>query len=313
MKTDCQLFRTRLADALRGPLPAGQAPGPGAPAALIWHSHVTHCAACRDLLAEEEALDELLRSLPQPHLPQELAARVLSRLDSVRRGVDLDRLLELSITGPVPASLSQGVLERVRAEQRLDRLLDSVPAETVPADLGKQVLARLALARRSARIWTGTRAAIEPAQPARARSLGRSIPLRVAAGFALATFGAWAAWSVRRSWLDLPAPPAPVIAQDGPRESLAPDGGLEMPADPGVSGQPDELLLASLELFEAWDLLASADGTGGIDASLATFDSLDEYLLDFEGAATQTTEGAPSGAPPADAADPDPKSPRKNG
>ena len=73
MKPDCRQFRARLAEALRAD-PDAQTPAIGE---LQWHGHVVHCEACQSLLAEEEALEELLRSLPQPHLPRALAVAFL--------------------------------------------------------------------------------------------------------------------------------------------------------------------------------------------------------------------------------------------
>jgi hypothetical protein len=292
MTRDCIEFRARLVEALRRPS-AGRRVGPGllgapgtlgnGPDSLAWHGHVIHCAQCRDLLAEEEALDELLRSLPEPRLPRALAERVLSRLDGVRQGVDLDRLLELSRPEPAPARLAENVLARLHRERRLDRLLDRLPAE-VPKGLERRVLANLALARR------------KPTAQA-APTSARRLPLRLAAGIAIAALATWSFLALRRQWLEASrSPETPELAAGGPGPQTTPGQGQESTV------QPDEQLLASLEMLEAWDLFAGAAGstdtagsslpgtgagpgvTSAFDATLATLDSLDEYLLEFEAA-----------------------------
>lgn len=310
MKPDCRNFRARLADVLRGPLLANQEPALGG---LSWHRHVIDCAVCRELLDEEEALDELLRSLPQPHLPRALAERVLSRLDGARRGLELDRLLDLPTSEPVPANLARGVLARVHAEQALDRLLDRVSVPNAPAGLDRRVLAKLELARRGKAVSPKP----QPAIPVRAvasnrrqAAAGFPLSLRIAAGFALASLAGWGAWSLRRDWFE-PSPthvPELAGATAGGNSTKQPLASPVAPGiDPSAIAQPDEQLLASLEMFEAWDLLASADA---VDASLVTLDSIDEYLLDF-GTPSSSAENTPAAEIPA--GDSDPKNTKKNG
>lgn len=280
MNSDCTRFRERLVDALRGPRRTANEPTLGG---LAWHAHVIHCGACRELLAEEEALDELLRSLPQPHLPRALAERVLSRLDSARTaataGGDLDRLLELTPAEPPPINLAGRVLARVHAEQELDRLLERMPRPSVPVGLEKRVLAHLQLARRGP-----AKVASRAAAPA-ARA---SYALRIAAGFAVFALAGWALWSAMSSEVAPTNPPE--IAHNA-----QPDGPDAPVIEPPPLSQPDEQLLASLELIEAWDLL---DGSEGLDAALATLDSFDEYLLEFEAAAAGS-EATPADDAPA--------------
>jgi len=270
MNSDCTRFRERLADALRGPRRAANEQPLGG---LAWHAHVIHCGACRELLAEEEALEELLRSLPQPHLPRALAERVLSRLDGARTaaqaGGDLDRLLELTPAEPPPINLAGRVLARVHAEQELDRLLENLPRPGVPVGLEKRVLARLQLARRGP-----ARVASRAAAPVSRTSYA----LRIAAGFAVFSLAGWALWSAMSSEV-APTNLPPIASGPQPAAPVMPDEPRVEP--PGLS-QPDEQLLASLEIIEAWDLL---DGSEGLDAALATLDSFDEYLLEFEAAA----------------------------
>ncbi|HTF91099.1 MAG TPA: hypothetical protein VK843_21975 [Planctomycetota bacterium] len=322
MNPECRNFRARLADALRGPLdgalpPAARVrlPALGGSTGLGWHAHVIHCAECRELLSEEEALDELLRSLPQPHLPPALAERVLSRLDGARRGVDLDRLLDLQQLEPAPADLARSVIARVHAEQALDRLLEGVPAE-VPAGLDRRVLARLQLARRAGKPLVRSQLAAAAAESSETQVRERPARrlLRIAAGFALVSLAGWGAWTLRRAFFEKPENAAPDLVRDSAPLTPQSSGTPTSPTTPelAATGEPDDALLASLEMFEAWDLLATS---GGVDASLATLDSLDEYLLDFESAATlpATTDGATSPADPASGSDSDTRQPKKNG
>jgi len=102
---DCDDFRARIGK----PLSDADA--------VPWHEHLARCAACRDRLAAEQHLDELLASVPAPRIPAALAERVRAALGPMR--------------------------EKQREEMRLDALLDAVPAPEVPADLARRVLAGL--------------------------------------------------------------------------------------------------------------------------------------------------------------------------
>ncbi len=104
---DCTRFRRLLEARLAG------SPDPEGLRELGWHEHISTCAACREMLAQEEALELLLASLPEPKLPPALTARVLARLRA-RSEDALDRLLELDDV-QVPAGLSQRVLAGVAA------------------------------------------------------------------------------------------------------------------------------------------------------------------------------------------------------
>ncbi len=321
MNSECRNFRARLADVLRGPL--GGTPVLGGSTGLGWHAHVIHCEECRELLSEEEALDELLRSLPQPHLPRALAERVLSRLDAVRSGVELDRLLDLQKPEPAPANLARSVIARVHAEAQLDRLLERVPAAKAPVGLERRVLARLELTRRAKQtpVRNQRAAAVRNLSSAPAVQPPWSrLSLRIAAGFALVSLAAWGAWSLRRAILEQPRSVTPEIVGDPAHVNSMPEVAITSPTQitPAIetlpATQPDDALLASLEMFEAWDLLSTGDG---VDASLSTLDSLDEYLLDFE-SAPSTADGATLPAAPGSAgsspgADSDSKNMKKNG
>ncbi|MEO6711323.1 MAG: hypothetical protein ABI054_04935, partial [Planctomycetota bacterium] len=242
------------------------------------------------------------------------------RLDGARRGVDLDRLLDLQQLEPAPADLARGVMARVHAEQALDRLLEQLPAE-IPVGLDRRVLAQLQLARRAGKQRAGSRraAAVAGSAGTQVRRNPARLLLRVAAGFALVSLAGWGAWSLRRAFFERPENDAPDLVRDSapltPQSSGTPGtpAAPVLPAAPelAASGEPDDALLASLEMFEAWDLLATS---GGVDASLATLDSLDEYLLDFESASSlpAAADGAIPSADPADS-DSDARQPKKNG
>ncbi len=148
----CTVFRRRLTATLAGE------PGADQLVSLGWHQHLLSCQECRDLLEQEEALELLLSSLPEPELPTELAARVLARLREQQAG--LDRLLDMDGVH-VPEGLSMRVrqgLERHVADGALDRLLDAAEEVQVPPGLAGRVLAGLAEERegqlRPARPWS---------------------------------------------------------------------------------------------------------------------------------------------------------------
>lgn len=298
MNTDCLEFRGRLADALRG---RGADVTPLTP--FPWQRHVMHCAACRTLLAEEEALEELLVSLPRPHLPPALARRVLLRLESARRtpaldvageiDAELDALLERSSVEPPPPGLAMGIHARVRAERALDRLLELDPP-TIPQGLERRVLARLRLARAPQ--------ATPRATMATARRDSRRFA-SVAAGLAAVALGVWILWG--RVDADDPATTAQIGTPQGPLNAQRRSGD-GAPAPLGPESAPDEQMLASLELLEAWDLIAAADD---LDASLATWNALDEVLLDFEAA---DVTGANDSTDAPEPSDPNHAAPRGN-
>jgi len=105
---------------------------------LAWHEHLSVCPECRSLLEEEEALEHLLASLPEPKLPEALADRVLSRLREEHTTANLDTLLELDhLNEP------EGLTGRVLDELELDRLLARVPEVEAPAGLSARVLTAL--------------------------------------------------------------------------------------------------------------------------------------------------------------------------
>ena len=246
----CRDFRARLARAL-----SGGARERGL-AALGWHAHLSTCAACRELLEAEEALEALLASLPEPELPPELARRVLRRLEAARLAsagqveLALDRLLALDAGVRAPAHLSASLLARLGAErelqrrtgpravaegeldQRLERLLARAPAPSVPAGLAERVLAGLAAERGAPRSSSG------------------GAPLaRLAAAAALCAALGGAAWLARSA-----SPPAGAPAADYVDVSA-----LELP----------EEFLETMPVLVNWELLQQ---TQDIDTMLSTIE-----------------------------------------
>jgi len=137
----CREFRSLLEDELLRPGMNAEL------TTLSWHEHLLSCGECRELLASEEALEELLSSLPQPRLPQHLVKRVLRRLRRARTGSDLDRLLEADAQLDAPSGLSDRLLSSLAGSRRahgdaLDQLLD---VYEVRADegLSDRILGRL--------------------------------------------------------------------------------------------------------------------------------------------------------------------------
>jgi hypothetical protein len=239
MKPDCRNFRSTLERALE------DTRGTGELTSLSWHEHLLGCGDCRALLEAEEALEMLLESLPQPHLPPRLARRVLARLRAGvgQREAALDRLLELDPGARAPGDLARRVLAGLEAqraqpaEARLDGLLERARAVEVPAALAQRVLAHVAEERRLGR----------RRKPVFAR---RSVQLAAAAGL-LALLAAWAFW--------------PRAQTPGPREvAHAPES-------------VDPRMLEHFELLEQWDLLRRND----LDALLSTLPHSDQVLLEM--------------------------------
>lgn len=140
VREDCREFRAVLLQALEGQ------PVPRELTLLSWHQHLLSCGECRSLLEHEEALEELLATLPDPKLPPDLVRRVSARLRAAReRGRELDDLLELAEMS-TPEGLGARVSAGVRAELALDRLLDLDQVEA-PDGLAARVSAEVALDR----------------------------------------------------------------------------------------------------------------------------------------------------------------------
>jgi hypothetical protein len=236
VNSDCRSFRRTLQRALEESRAAEELNS------LSWHEHLLGCGDCRALLEAEEALETLLESLPKPHLPPQLAQRVLARL---RRGAEtreaaLDRLLDLDRQAGAPDDLARRVLAGLQSERaqpadaRLDALLERARAVDVPADLAQRVLAHVAEERQLAR----------RRKPVLARS---SFWFAAAAGLLL--LAAWAFW-----------PPRTV-----PREvAQAPE-----PADPRM--------LEHIEVLEQWEFLRRND----LDTLLSTLPQRDQLLIEM--------------------------------
>jgi hypothetical protein len=246
LKNDCLVFRGALEGALQVPRPlASTAP-------LAWHAHLLACEECRELLAEEEALESLLMLLPasrEGELPRSLVDRLLARLRGERQSVRLDALLELDRLPKAPLGLAERVLQGVRAESvfpepELDELLArgdplteawrQLRRPSVREPMSERILANLAADRAAGR------------EPIRAR-FPRAVWLATALAASLAL------------WLWL-APRGDRGTNPGsrPNEPLALDMGPSDGSPLGTEAVPEELL-AALDYFEQWEALDDSE------------------------------------------------------
>ena len=263
MNGACRSFRHLLEAALAG------RPDPRRLARLGWHEHLLACEPCRALLDQEEALELLLASLPEPRLPPDVTARVLARLRARREG-ELERLLDLDQVD-LPSGLAARVLARVREdgvpagppqaagaparprgpgdrrdEARLDALLDAAGRVEPPEGLAERVLAGLA-ARGALRAPRALVAAGE-----------RGVPRRhLTAAAALVIVGGLAAYRT--------------LGARG-------DG----PVDRHVADLSDERVIQFLPVLESWEALAELDPLEL--AIVGQLDLADEAFLEQEGA-----------------------------
>lgn len=210
---DCPDFRRLLEEALAG------RPDPPRLVELGWHEHLLACGDCRELLEAEEALELLLASLPDPHLPPELKRRVLGRLRETRES-ELERLLDLDRVA-TPVGLGSRVATGVRARRdaedaQLDVLLERAGVVAVPEGLAARVLAGVAHER-----------------PARLRLVPAASGWRLrAAALLLVGFSAAMIWRATR--------PQYVV-------------------DRAVASVRDEDVIQSLAVLENWDALQELD------------------------------------------------------
>ena len=280
MNAACLAFRSGLEAKLSA------RPDRAAFSELAWHEHLLACGACRAMLEEEEALELVLATLPEPVLPARLVRRVLARLRSVRpdaraaRGGarELDDLLEVDRDAHVPEGLAESVLASLRAARAshaphatgaetasgsaahsagathvasdLDSLLDRDQVHA-PDDLARRVLQRLAPLR--------DRKGVRDVR--RVRRVGSRALLALAASAAAAAL--WMGWNRSER---------PTLR--GADETLVAVGD-----ESGVANDaaPEPELLAAFDVLEEWDTLAHAD----LDEALSTFGPTDEVLLDF--------------------------------
>lgn len=247
MNAACHRFRGRLAEALSGDQPAW---------GLAMHEHLLACAACRELLAEEEALDTLLSNWPHPRIPAELARRLLSRLAPEREGARLEALLGHVEIAPAPglsARVLAGLAE-ARREERLERWLERVPAPVVPLGLAQRVLAAVAR---------------ERTEPARPRGALLRFGWYTLAATLLLGLGALAwLWTRERASSALP------------RDEIA-------RAQPVPDPSPE--LLASLDVLENLELLSDEE----VDLLLGDIQEQEADLLQWYPASASS--GTPSG------------------
>ncbi|MEZ5975753.1 MAG: hypothetical protein R3F33_01530 [Planctomycetota bacterium] len=137
MNRACFEFRTRLSALLSQPGgPGGDGRGTLPIAAeLGWHSHLLGCDTCRQLLESEQALEELLTSLPRPTLTDDRRAALVARLDSnLRLEALLDRADPFTVA---PVGLAARIAGRIAAQADPLGHLDHIPA---PAGMQQRIL-----------------------------------------------------------------------------------------------------------------------------------------------------------------------------
>ena len=188
MSTFCMEFRQQLEALLGG------RPDPERLTVLGWHEHLLSCGDCREILEQEEALELLLASLPDPQLPPDLSRRLVRRLRQLEseasdtKGGALESLLaldEVAIPAGLAGRVKAGVAE-ARREDRLDALLERALRVEVPEDLGQRVLAGLEGERSRDRLIS---AAPQSRPEGRTRPMSRGVLLRLAAAILVGASG----------------------------------------------------------------------------------------------------------------------------
>lgn len=237
---------------------------------LSWHAHLGDCDACRRLVAEEHALDELLavwREGPEATLPLGLAERVLSRLESSR---GLDRLLDLPGAPDVPSGLSSRILAnlvqaRSAAEDAaLDRVLGEWQAPVVPSSLSSAILAGLEHERHDDVIRARPRLAL----------VGGWGLAAVAAGV-LAFLG----WKFVVSSPERQIEPIDIAATGEGKEDES-----EL-VQPNTTGRVSDELLLALDVLERWDEVTDEEFDAvlnAIDEELEDDTAEDSFWVDDE-------------------------------
>ena len=260
MSTSCMEFRQQLEALLGG------RPDPERLTVLGWHEHLLSCGACREILEQEEALELLLASLPDPQLPPDLSRRLVRRLREVEaeapdaKGGALESLLALDEVA-IPAGLADRVREGVaeaRREDRLDALLERAFRVEVPEGLGQRVLSGLEEERSRDRL-------IPMAPQGRALSMSRGVLLKLAAAILVGASGV-ALW---RGTLGL-----------GGESSETPSGLLVQGPGEGLPQMAslDEEVIENLSELLYWE---SIESLGPMERDLLSqLDLTDEALLD---------------------------------
>jgi hypothetical protein len=256
LREDCRAFRLQLELALEGRArPEELAP-------LGWHEHLLGCEGCRDLLAREEALEELLAALPEPRLSIERRVALLARLRGSKEGdSELDHLLESDQTIEAPAGLTQRVLVGIQ-DARLDAALDLDRDLEIPTGLAARVLDSLDAARTPA----------------------------PSSGFVLDRRWAWPAAAAAAAVLffslqgeeapvtpDFVEGPSPVVPDDQPSEANAVDD-VDVAAENSLPAAEEDDLLAVLDLLE--DDVLWTDESHDLELA-AGIDITSEWLLEY--------------------------------
>lgn len=256
MRQACRNFRAQLEHALEGRAQPNQL------APLGWHEHLLACEPCRELFAREEALEELLASLPEPRLSAARRNALLACLRAdVARDAALDHLLESDLEIYPPAGLAGRVIAGVEAA-RLDELLELDRELVVPTGM-------------AARVLDGLQSELAPAPASRFVLDRRWIWPAAAAAAALIFFALPGA--EERAEPVIVEGPTPVAPQVQPFE---PDPAplREVAADAPLSISEQDDMLAVLDLLEE-DALWSEEN---LDLELsAGIDITSEWLLEY--------------------------------
>lgn len=313
MNAACRSFRALLESKLAG------RPDPGSLRSLSWHEHLLGCAACRALLEDEEALEGLLATLPEPRLPPEIKRRVLVALARSRAvDAELDRLLDLDPGSLAPTTLASDVLARLAHERgkhtsdagrRRTGAAASMPnvgaeaadaMSTVGADatasvgsnattsVGADALDTLldragavhVPAGLDARVLRGLRADRAP----RRRVVLRKVWAYAAAAGLVAALTAWAVWPR--------AEVAPLVVDSPPRGSGDADGSRAGSNDPTATTRPaptagpdtELALVPDPQMLAAFDALENWEllNNERLDVTLSTLSPADEAVIEFE-------------------------------
>ena len=296
MSVSCHEFRNQLSAWLRASAEGGSEDrGAAQGQALHWNDHLLSCGACRRLLEDERALNELLGALPDPRWTRRQRVRLLARLQSDAR---LESLLDLAdLATEAPTGLVERVWAHVQSEERVE--VEAEFADSVPAALDQhlaQIESIEAPAGLAQRVWAHCRAEgeartpelVPPQKPTAIRGPGHPSKRRpvlrgwIKTGLAAAGLAAWL-WYLpgqQTPGSDLPGDENVHVAQEsqnpGAEAPSGPNSGTPSGSqDSNLAGEPDRLdasdeeLLAMLDTLEILDMVEELDGE--------EWELLDEY------------------------------------
>ena len=275
MSGSCEEFRKRLADWLR--TSSEGVDDERGLEALRWDAHRLSCPDCQRLLEDEQALNELLDSVPDPRLTPTQRSELFARLRDEAR---LESLLSLAdpMTAP-PTGLAARVWAHVQSEQELtglDRQLAHMDSIEAPPGLAQRVWNHCQEAGEALppTVVTAPAAARQPkrsgAKPARRQPVLRGW---LKTGLAAAGLAALLWYMPGLGDSD------PIVPGPGPGNETVAHGESQPESDEGLEPAPveeagqldatDEELLAMLDTLEILDMVDELDGE--------EWELLDEY------------------------------------